>query len=94
MEIEWEEFHCTEKMNYDDALEYLKSIEEDDWRLPTVNELILACKSYTEGFQRWDYWSSEIYDDTFCETVYFYTANVWRKQRDSLLYVRFVKDMK
>jgi hypothetical protein len=94
MEIEWEEFHCTEKMNYDDVLEYLKSIEEDDWRLPTVDELVEACKSYTEGFQRWGYWSSEKYNDTLCETVYFYTANVWRIEIDSLMYVRFVKDMK
>jgi hypothetical protein len=94
MEIEWEEFHCTEKMSHEDALQYLKTIEEDGWRLPTVNELVEACKSYTEGFQRWAYWSSEIYDHVFCEAVYFYTANVWKTHRDSLLYVRFVKDMK
>lgn len=93
MELEWEEFHCLEKMNRRDALEYLDSIKEDGWRLPTVEELIFACKNYVEGFQKWGYWSSEIHDKDYSIIVYFYTSNQWVTQNDSQMYVRFIRDI-
>lgn len=91
MEIEWEEFHCLEKMTYDDALEYVKTVSEDGWRIPSSIELIEACKNYIEGFQRWGYWSSDIYKDDYCGVVYFYTANLWKMEKDSKMYVRFIR---
>jgi hypothetical protein len=93
MELEWEEFHCTEKMNYFDALDYLRTVSDDGWRLPTNFELTNACKNYMEGFQRWGYWSGDFCDDKFSFIIYFYTANEWKVHKDSLMYVRFVKDI-
>lgn len=92
MELEWEEFHCTEKMNYLDALDYLKTVKDEGWRLPNVDELVLACKNYIDGFQRWGYWSCES-EDNYHLVVYFYTANVWKMENDSKMYVRFIRDI-
>ena len=92
MELEWEHFHCTEKLNFLDAIDYLKTVKEDGWRLPTVDELLYACKNYEEGFQRWGYWSSDT-EDHYKLIVYFYTANVWKMDLDSHMYVRFIRNI-
>lgn len=93
MDLEWEEFHCLDKMNYLDALEYLETIEEYGWRLPSSIELIEACKSYHQGFQRWGYWTNDIMPNNYVKVVYFYTGNEWKLEMDSSLYVRFIREI-
>lgn len=90
--IEWEEFHCLEKMNFIEAVEYLKSIEEDGWRLPSKAELIQACRNRNPGFQKWGYWSSDV-DNDLIWVIYFYTGNDWKLDKNSTMYVRFIRDV-
>jgi len=91
--LEWEEFHCTEKMSYFDALEYVETVSDYGWRIPTCQELINACKTNINGFQRWGYWSSDVMPNNYVKAVYFYTGNDWKLEMDSLMYVRFIKEI-
>lgn len=61
MKLEWEGNPPTNIMNWYEAMEYAKSLD-DGWRLPTIEELKEVYDSKLDGFRSYNYWSSTIAD--------------------------------
>ena len=101
VELQWSKT-SKRKMNWNDAVEYAKQLQEGgfDWRLPTIKELfsiidydrigsvctLPECRSY-------DYWTGSTCADNpdYAWYVNFYFGYVYANDKYDTLYVRCVR---
>jgi hypothetical protein len=94
MRLEWQEDAPKNLMNWDEAIEYAKSLG-DGWRLPTRGELCDAYDNFVDGFKKNYYWSSSTYAQftNSAWSVYFFVGNVSLDGKTNLNYVRCVREI-
>jgi len=91
-------------MTWEDAIKYAKDLREgghDDWRLPTIEELIslidyTKCEPVCDGtrMNSSNYWSSIPYASNTSDAwvVYFYYGYVYYRYKTDNYYVRCVRN--
>ena len=88
MEIEWKK---SERDTF--TFEKAKTLENNGWRLPTIEELEKAYHEKTEGFTESLYWTSNTHPETNSVWfVDFYKGIVSFCGETSSLFVRLVKE--
>ena len=93
MKLEWQQNPPTNRMNWNEALDYAKSLGEG-WRLPTKEELKHAYDNNLECFSSSNYWSSSTYAQltNFAWNVNFKYGLVNFYNKTLNFYVRCVRD--
>lgn len=95
MKLEWEQNSPSERMTWDEANKYAKSLGEG-WRLPTRGELCDAYDNGVKDFKSDNYWSSSTYtkDTTDAWDVDFYNGYVDISTKTKCnYYVRCVREV-
>ena len=88
--MEWQNNQPKDALNWTETIDYVS--KNEDFRLPTKEELVLAFQNKTQGFNESLYWTcDEIESLKSVFFVDFYKGVVSFCGKDSKLFVRLIK---